>query len=121
MKLPELLAHGVRVAVRRPVLVVAITATLALIGGLLALRLEPSAGTDTVVSKGSASSQATDRMHERFGEEPILVLVNERLSKLLMTSDLQRIIGLEGCIAGRAPDDAELKGGPAGPCGQLRA
>ena len=56
-----------RVAARRPVLTVAIVLALAIAGGLLALGLKPSAGSDTFVSRSSSSFRATDDDHRHFG------------------------------------------------------
>ena len=60
----ERLASG---AAKRPVLTLGIVLALALAGGLLALGLEPDAGTGTFVSRSSSSFQATDNDHRHFG------------------------------------------------------
>ena len=52
-----------RAAVRRPALTLAIVLAAALGGGILALGLKPSAGTDTFVSSSSASFRATADDH----------------------------------------------------------
>ena len=46
---------------RRPVLVLAVTALLALGGAALALRLEPSVATSTLVNRGSDTFKDTER------------------------------------------------------------
>src|ERR671914_146379 len=68
-------ARIVGVVTRRPLIVLAITALLALGGAGLALRLEPSAATDTLVDRGSESFQATERFKQDFGDEagPVLL------------------------------------------------
>ncbi|MDX6672397.1 MAG: uncharacterized protein QOI91_2760 [Solirubrobacteraceae bacterium] len=110
----------VRVAVRRPGLVVAITALLALGGGALALGLKPDTAVDTLVSRGDSTFQATERYHERFGDDAIVVLVRENLPRLVLTSDLGRLLGLEGCLSGNIPRQVtKPPGGPSGPCVQL--
>ena len=119
MTLPRLLHRIVAFATRRPALVVGVTAILALAGTALALRLEPDAGTDTLVGEGSASFTATETYRERFGDDAIIVLVRGDLSRLVLTSDIQRLLGLEGCISGNAPEGATPPGGPRGPCAQL--
>jgi uncharacterized protein len=112
----------VRVAVRRPGLVVALTALLALGGGALALGLKPDTAVDTLVSRDSETFRATERYHERFGEDAIVVLVREELPQLMLTSDLGRLLGLEGCLSGNIPREVTRPpGGPAGPCAQLAA
>ena len=48
---------------------------LALGGGLLALRLTPTAATDTLVGKSTRSYDATQRLHQNFGDDAVYVLV----------------------------------------------
>jgi uncharacterized membrane protein YdfJ with MMPL/SSD domain len=50
----------VRASARRPARVLAVVAVLAVAGGVLALRLEPSAAMDTLVSPGADSYEATE-------------------------------------------------------------
>ncbi len=109
----------VRAAVRRPLLVVAAIGLLALAGGLAALRLEPRAGTDTLVGRGSDTFRATDDLHQRFGDDAVYVLVRGDLTKIMLTTDLQRLVGLEGCISGNIPRGAVAPGGRSGPCAAL--
>jgi hydrophobe/amphiphile efflux-3 (HAE3) family protein len=105
---------------RRPALVLALTAVLALAGAALALRLQPDAGVDTLVGRNTASYGATATYRARFGDDPIIVLVRGDLTRLLLTQDLERLIGLEGCISGNTPAKVTPPGGAGGPCGQLR-
>ncbi len=107
-------------AARRPRLVVGVAIVLALAGGALALRLKPTAATSTFVSSSSSQYEATQRFYESFGEEPVEVLVRGNLQRLLLSSDLERLIGLEGCLSGNVPASAlGGEGGVSGPCGQL--
>src|SRR5436190_9445402 len=106
-------------ATRHAVLVVAFVAVLAIAGGVLALRLQPSADTDTLVNRSSASFQATDAYHRDFGEESVLILVRQYLPRTVLTSDLERLVGLEGCIAGNVPSGQQPIGGPHSPCAQF--
>lgn len=107
-------------AARRARLVVAIAVLLALAGGALALRLSPTAATSTFVSSSSGDYKATQRYYESFGEEPVDVLVKGDLQQLLLSEDLERLIGLEGCLSGNVPAKAlASEGGASGPCGQL--
>jgi predicted RND superfamily exporter protein len=89
-------------------------AALAVISILLALRLDASAGAGTLFDGSSAESKATDRLHREFGEEPVLVLIrtrkdgcpggrNCRLTDLLLTPDLIRVLSFEGCVSGNIP------------------
>src|SRR4051794_40190301 len=106
-------------AVRRPLLVGLAVTALALAGAALALRLEPSAATDTLVGRSSDAYAATQTEHQRFGEDAVIVLIKGPVSKLVLTSDLERLLGLEGCISGNAPAGVTPRGGANGPCAQL--
>ncbi len=90
---------------RRPLTVLALTAVLALGGAVLALRLEPSVATDTLVDSGSDSFQATERFKRDFGDEAVLVLVRGELTRTVLTQDLQRVLRLEGCLSGNVPEE----------------
>ncbi len=124
-----------RAAGRRPVLTIGIVLALALAGGVLALGLKPSAGTDTFVSRSSASFQATANDQRKFGDDAVIVLIREPLTDLVGTQDLTTVTQLEACLAGQyAVRDAKLQaftpaaagthaaaGGPGSPCGKLMA
>jgi predicted RND superfamily exporter protein len=88
------------VAVRWPWLLIAPILLLTGAGIFAATRLDTSAGTDTLVSKGSAEYRATQQFHEDFGDEPVIVLVKEDLRKLVLTKDLEPLFELEECFAG---------------------
>ena len=47
----------------------------------LALRLEPSAATDTLVGRGADTYKATERYRERFGDHSVIVLVARRAAR----------------------------------------
>ena len=104
MRKGDAFARVVGVVTRRPLLVLSITALLALGGAALALRLEPSAATETLVDRGSQSFQDTERFKRDFGDEAVLVLVRGRLTNTLLTEDLGRLLRLEGCLSGNVPD-----------------
>jgi hypothetical protein len=106
-------------AARRPLAVGLGVGLLALAGGLLALRLQATAATETLVGSDSPSARATDRLHQRFGEEPVYVLVREPVTQLVLTSDLGRVLGLEGCLSGNVPAGRRPPGGGGGPCAAL--
>ncbi len=109
-----------RAVVRRPRTVVAVAAVLALGGGALALGLAPSAATDTLVGRGDSTFQGTERFHQRFGDDAVVVLVREDLPQLVLTSDLGRLLGLEGCLSGNLPQQVtNPPGGRNGPCTKL--
>jgi len=107
-------------AARRARLVLALAAVLGLAGAALALRLHASASTSTFVSTSNGEYRATQDYYRRFGEEPIAVLVRGNLQKLVLSSDLARLAGLEGCLSGKVPASAlAQEGGADGPCAQL--
>jgi hypothetical protein len=108
-------------AARRPRLVIALAIALGLAGAGLALaRLHPTAATSTFVSSSSAQYRATQRFYRGFGEEPIAVLVKGDLQQLMLSSDVERLVGLEGCLSGNVPAQAlPAEGGVNGPCGAL--
>ena len=91
-------------AARRPRLVGGLVALLAVAGAVLALRLEPTTATGTLVERGSPTWQATEDLHRRFGDDAIYVLVREKVSDLVLTADLGRLLLLEGCLSGNRPD-----------------
>jgi hydrophobe/amphiphile efflux-3 (HAE3) family protein len=113
------LHRAAALAARRPALVLALTALLAAAGLALALRLKPDAGVDTLVGRDSPAYAATETLRERFGDDAIIVLVRGDLRELLLTQDLERLLGLEGCIAGNVPRGATPAGGAGGPCAAL--
>lgn len=107
-------------AARRPLLTLALLGALGIAAAVLALNLQPSAATDTLVGRSSASYKATQSYYARFGEEPVDVLVKGDLRKLLFSSDLERLVGLEGCLSGNIPSSAFAReGGTSGPCAQI--
>jgi uncharacterized protein len=117
-------------AARRPALTLAIVVVAALGGGVLALQLKPSTGTDTFVSRSSASYRATAQDDHNFGSDPIVIMIREPLTDLVQTTDLDRVSFLEACLAGQyVADNKQLAaftpiahapyGGWASPCGKL--
>jgi uncharacterized protein len=102
----------------RIVLVVAVALGLGAAG--LALRLRPTAATRTFVSSSSSEYRATQSFYKSFGEEPVAVLVKGDVQQLVLSSDIDRLAGLEGCLSGNVPAAALASDGGAGsPCGQL--
>jgi predicted RND superfamily exporter protein len=107
-------------AARRPRLVIAVAVVLGLAGAGLALRLKPTAATSTFVSSSSSEYKDTQSFYRNFGEEPVEVLVKGSLQQLVLSEDIDRLIGLEGCLSGNVPAAAlATEGGAHGPCGQL--
>ena len=107
-------------AARRTRLVLALALVLGAAGAAVALRLHPTAAASTLVSSSSPEYAATQRFYANFGEEPVQVLVRGDLQQLLLSSDIDRLVGLEGCLSGNVPPSALAgEGGPEGPCAQL--
>jgi uncharacterized protein len=107
----------VRAVVRRPLVTLVVVGALAVAGGVLALRLEPQADTDTLVSADSQTVKATDRFKKDFGDDAVVVLVKGDLQRTLLSSDLSRLLRLEGCLSGNVPAQG-LKDLPP-ECGEL--
>jgi len=107
-------------AERRPGRVLGVVLVLAALGGALALwRLSPSASTSTLVGSGSGAGRATEVVHARFGDDAVYVLVRGDLPRLVLTADLNQLLGLEGCLAGNVPAGAVAPGGASSPCAAL--
>ena len=120
MSAGRLLSAVVGRAIRRPRLLIAAAIVLGLGASTLALRLHPTAATSTFVTSSSPEYRATQRYYRSFGEEPVEVLVKGDLQQLVLSSDLGRLVGLEGCLSGNIPASGlTAVGGPRGPCGQL--
>jgi hypothetical protein len=81
-----------------------------------ATTLPTEAGLDTLVDSDSPTVEATERVREEFGEEPVVVLAEGELPQLLLTENIFSLLRLEGCLAAKAP-----KGGKPipGPCAEL--
>src|SRR3954454_3458929 len=118
-RLPRILGAAMGTAARRPLAVGLFVTVLALAGAALALRLAPTTASKTLVGTSSASYQATARDNELFGEDAVYVLVRGAVSKLVLTSDLERLIALEGCLGGNVPAKATPVGGWGSPCGRM--
>jgi hydrophobe/amphiphile efflux-3 (HAE3) family protein len=128
----ERLATG---AAGRPGLTLAVVLVLALAGGALALGLQPNAGSDTFVGRGSDSFKATDDFHRHFGDDAVIILIREDLPNLVQTKDLAIVSQLEACLAGQVlvpsdklqsftpapPGALPPYGGKNSPCGKLMA
>ncbi len=103
-------------AVRRARVVLALTALLAIGAGVAATRLPTDATTSTLVDSDAASYRATQQVKRDFGEEPVVVLAEGDLQRLVLTANLGRLLRLEGCLSGNVPQGAKPL---PGPCAKL--
>lgn len=112
-------AATVGAVVRRPLVPIAVVALLAVLGAGLALRLEPVAGVDTLVSSSSDTAKANDAFTKQFGDDAVVVLVKGDLQRTMLTSDNRKLIRLEACLSGDSP--SEVLGSPLpAVCDELR-
>ena len=79
-------------AVERPAPVMALAVLLSLIGAVGALALEADRDPDSLVDSGSETFEATEDFYERFGDEPIRILVQGDLQRLVLTEDLGTLL-----------------------------
>jgi hydrophobe/amphiphile efflux-3 (HAE3) family protein len=100
---------------------VAGSAALAIFAAIGATQLPTDAGVDTLVDPGSPTAEATQKVREDFGEEPIVVLVKGELPELILGDDLFRILRLEGCLSGKVPKGASSIPGPCTELADLEA
>jgi hydrophobe/amphiphile efflux-3 (HAE3) family protein len=84
--------------------------------GVLATQLPTDAATNTLVDSDTASYRATQEVKRDFGEEPVIILAEGDLQKLVLTPNLGRLLRLEGCLSGKVPKGAEAI---PGPCSEL--
>ena len=85
---------------------------------MVATQLSTDAATDTLVDSDTASYRATQQVKRDFGEEPVVILAEGDLQKLVLTANLGRLLRLEGCLSGKVPEGAEPI---PGPCAELAA
>src|SRR3954451_6893012 len=86
---------------RRPLLTLALAALLSFAGALAAITsLHSSTSTDTLIDKSSRSFDATQKYRDLFGGDPIVIMAKGDLRHTIETSDLGRLLQLEGCLSG---------------------
>ncbi len=96
--------------------VLAIALVLAVGAGIGATRIPTDAGVGTLVDTDTPTYQATQRVRDAFGEEPVVVLARGDLQKLILTANVFRLLRLEGCLSGQVPKGAKPI---PGPCAEL--
>jgi hydrophobe/amphiphile efflux-3 (HAE3) family protein len=106
--------------VERPIPMVAAVVLIAVIAGVAALRLEPDAGTDQLVDDDSSAYRATQDFKQRFGDDAVVVLVKGDLDRLVLTSELGKLLSLEGCLSGNVEGGRVFTDEPAPePCAAI--
>jgi hydrophobe/amphiphile efflux-3 (HAE3) family protein len=102
----NLLARIAAWAVERPAPVIALTVLVTLIAAVGAISLNADRDPGSLVDRGSSTFAATERFYDDFGDEPVRILVQGNLKQLLLTDDLGKLLALESCLAGSAPNGA---------------
>jgi predicted RND superfamily exporter protein len=103
-------------SVRHARAILVVSVFLAVGAGVVATQLPTDAATDTLVDSDTASYRATQQVKRDFGEEPVVILAEGDLQRLVLTSNLGRLLRLEGCLSGKVPKGAEPI---PGPCAEL--
>jgi len=103
-------------AVRHARAVLAVALLVAVAAAVAATQLPTDAATDTLVDSDTASYRATQELRQDFGEEPVVILAEGDLQRLVLTANLGRFLRLEGCLSGKVPKGAEPI---PGPCSEL--
>jgi uncharacterized protein len=80
---------------------------LALAAAVGATQVPTDAGVGTLVDSDTASYRATQQVRETFGEEPVVVLAEGDLQRLILTDNVFRLLRLEGCLSGKVPKGAK--------------
>jgi uncharacterized protein len=116
----NLLARIAGRAVERPTPVIVAAVLLALIGAVAALRLEADRDPSSLVDKGSTTYAQTQDFYDEFGDEPVEVLVKGDLQRMLSTTNLGKLLALEGCLSGKVDGGEVFKDQPApAPCAEI--
>jgi hydrophobe/amphiphile efflux-3 (HAE3) family protein len=77
-----------------------------------ATRIPTDAGVGTLVDTDTGSYRATQNVRQVFGEEPVVVLAEGDLQRLILTENIFRLLRLEGCLSGKVPKGAKPLPGP---------
>jgi hydrophobe/amphiphile efflux-3 (HAE3) family protein len=100
--------------------VLAVSLLLSLAATFVATRVSTEAGPETLVDTDTASYRATQEVREAFGEEPVIVLAEGDLQRLILTANLGRLLRLEGCLSANPPPGAKPIPGPCTELAQMR-
>ena len=103
-------------SVRHAKTILALAGLFAIAAATIATQLPTDAATDTLVDSDTASYRATQEVRRDFGEEPVVVLAEGDLQRIVLTANLGRLLRLEGCLSGKVPNGAKPI---PGPCAEL--
>jgi uncharacterized protein len=108
-------------AVERPAPVMALAILVSLVAAVGALSLEADRDPNSLVDKDSEAFAATEEFYQRFGDEPVRILIEGDLRDLVLTENLGTLLGLEACLAGSAPGGQIFGEGESAPpvCARL--
>ncbi len=120
MSPPSRLGSVAEWASRHARLLLPVCALLAVGAGVGATRIPTDAGIGTLVDSDAASYQATQRVKQAFGEEPVIVLAEGDLPRLILGHDIFRLLRLEGCLAANPPAGAKPLPGPCTELAELQ-
>jgi uncharacterized protein len=87
---------------------------------VVATQLSTDVGEGTLVDSDTESYRATREVHRAFGEDPVVVLAEGDLQRLVLTPNLVRLLRLEGCLSGRVPNGVRPIPGPCTELARLR-
>jgi uncharacterized protein len=107
-------------AARHAKAVLAVSLLLSLAAAALATRVSTDAGAETLVDADTVSYRATQQVRDAFGEEPVVVLAQGDLQQLILTSNLGRLLRLEGCLSANPPPQAKPIPGPCAELARMR-
>ena len=116
MSIPRRLGSVAAWAARHARLVLAVGVVLAVGAAVGATQVSTDAGVGTLVDSDTGSYRATQQVRERFGEEPVVVLAEGDLQRLILTRNVFRLLRLEGCLSGKVPKGVKPL---PGPCAEL--
>jgi hydrophobe/amphiphile efflux-3 (HAE3) family protein len=99
--------------------VLAVSLVLAAVAAIGATRIPTDAGVGTLVDTDTSTYRATQQVRAAFGEEPVVVLAEGDLQQLILSSNVFRLLRLEGCLSGKVPKGAQAIPGPCAELAQL--
>ena len=88
----------------------------AVAAAVAATRIPTDAGVGTLVDGDDPTYEATQRVRQQFGEEPVVILAKGELPQLVLSDNVFRLLRLEGCLSGKVPKGARPL---PGPCAEL--